>query len=326
MDKLVYFLANWDLFARIWIASWMDEEVGGQIGVLPPDDHQAVSDIHLSAFVSVGACFVISVIYVASLYVWQSRHDRDHPSTIKRRFFSVFVVMFIAPVFVMTLTCDAVFQKYTMWEIMGFRTKGLLTAISLPLVLTAILFLGPLSGTLSNGLWRVYSEPMYWLNAVQNLKWLRNHLVAPLSEEFTFRACMLPLLLQTFQPRLAMLITPLLFGLAHLHHIKERLRDGTALKIVLTVSFFQFFYTTIFGIYSAYLFVRTGHFAAPFVAHAFCNHMGFPDFQEILSQPDRRKHIFIGLYVLGLVSWMVLLPTLTTPSWYGNNLFWVQEL
>lgn len=125
----------------------------------------------------------------------------------------MFVVMMIAPVFVMTLTCDAVFQKHTMWEIMGFRLEGLLTAIALPLLLTAILFLGPLSGTLTNGLWRVYSEPMYWLNAAQDLKWLRNHLVAPLSEEFTFRACMLPLLLQTFRPHTAMLITPLLFGL-----------------------------------------------------------------------------------------------------------------
>lgn len=125
----------------------------------------------------------------------------------------MFVVMLISPVFVMTLSCDAVFQKYSMWEIMGFRLEGLVTAIGLPLVLTAILFLGPLSGTLTNGLWRVYSEPMYWLSAVQNLKWLRNHLVAPLSEEFTFRACMLPLLLQTFKPHTAMLITPLLFGL-----------------------------------------------------------------------------------------------------------------
>uniref|UniRef100_A0A8D8N554 CAAX prenyl protease 2 n=1 Tax=Culex pipiens TaxID=7175 RepID=A0A8D8N554_CULPI len=284
-------------------------------------------EIHLSAAISVGACFIISVIYVASLYVWRSKHDRDHPSTIKRRFFSVFVVMIISPVFVALLTSEGVFQRYSVWQIMGFRLEGLFTAIVLPLVLTATLFLGPLSVTLTNGLWRIYSEPMYWVNAVQNLMWLRNHLVAPLSEEFTFRACMLPLLLQTFRPHVAMLITPLLFGLAHLHHIKERLRDGTPLRVVLTVSFFQFFYTTIFGIYSAYLFVRSGHFAAPFVAHAFCNHMGFPDLQEVTSQPsERRKALFIGLYVLGFVGWIVLLPTLTTPAWYANNLFWAGDV
>ncbi|XP_058461899.1 CAAX prenyl protease 2 [Malaya genurostris] len=290
---------------------------------MEPEEFQSVPDIQLSALVSVGACFAISVIYVASLYVWKSRHDRDHPSTIKRRFFSVFVVMLIAPLFVYFLTCEGVFRKYTMWEIMGFRLEGLLTAICLPLLLTSVLFLGPLSVTLTNGVWRIYSEPMYWMNAVQNLMWLRNHLIAPLSEEFTFRACMLPLLLQTFQPKVAILITPLLFGLAHLHHINERLRDGTPMKIVLTVSLFQFFYTTIFGIYSAYLFVRSGHFLAPFVAHAFCNHMGFPDIQEVLGQTYRRKAIFIGLYLLGMIGWILLLPTLTTPSWYANNLFWV---
>ncbi|XP_055530767.1 CAAX prenyl protease 2 [Wyeomyia smithii] len=289
-------------------------------------EFEPLPKIELPVVTSVGASFVISVIYVASLYVWKSKHDRDHPDTIKRRFCSVFIVMLISPFFVYFLTCDGVFRKYTLWEIMGFRLDGLLTAVCLPVILTSILFLGPLSVTLTNGLWRIYSEPMYWVNAVQNLLWLRNHLIAPLSEEFTFRACMLPLLLQTFHPHVAMLITPLLFGLAHLHHIKERLRDGSKLKIVLTISFFQFFYTTIFGIYSAYLFIRTGHFAAPFVAHAFCNHMGFPDLQEVLQQKDRRRAIFLGLYLLGLVGWILLLPTLTTPSWYANNLFWAGEV
>ncbi|XP_058057241.1 CAAX prenyl protease 2 [Anopheles bellator] len=282
--------------------------------------------IYLSPFVSVGACFVISVIYVASLYIWNTKHDRDHPSTIKRRFFSVFVVMLVAPFFVLALSSKQVFERYSLWEIMGFRREGLFTAASIPLLLTMVLFLGPLSVQLSSGVWRIYSEPMYWMNAVHSLVWLRNHFVAPLSEEFTFRACMLPLLLQTFRPSVAMLITPLLFGLAHLHHIKERLQNGRPLREVLIVSFFQFFYTTIFGIYSAYLFVRSGHFLAPFIVHAFCNHMGFPDVQEVLSQGDHKKYIFIGTYVLGLVGWIVFLPTLTTPGWYANNLFWGWQL
>ena len=35
------------------------------------------------------------------------------------------------------------------------------------------------------------------------------------------------------------------------------------------------------GMYSALLFVRTGHFVAPFVIHAYCNFMGFPDISEV---------------------------------------------
>ncbi|XP_035780153.1 CAAX prenyl protease 2-like [Anopheles albimanus] len=290
------------------------------------DDGSRKDLIYLPALISVGACFVIAVIYVASLYVWNSKHDRDHPSTIKRRFFSVSVVMLVAPVFVIGLTSEAVLKRYTMWQIMGFRADGLFTATFVPLLLTMVLFLGPLSVQLTSGVWRIYSEPMYWVNAVRNLVWLRNHLVAPLSEEFTFRACMVPLLLQTFRPSVAMLITPLLFGLAHLHHIKERLQGGRPLQEVLIVSFFQFFYTTIFGIYSSYLFVRSGHFIAPFIVHAFCNHMGFPDIQEVQSQTDHKKYLFIASYILGLVGWITLLPTLTTPEWYANDLFWAADL
>lgn len=53
---------------------------------------------------------------------------------------------------------------------------------------------------------------MFWLNHFHNLLWLRNHIVAPLSEEFTFRACMLPLLLQSFTPMTSIFITPIFFG------------------------------------------------------------------------------------------------------------------
>lgn len=63
---------------------------------------------------------------------------------------------------------------------------------------------------------------MFWWNYCQNLLWLRNHVVAPLSEEFTFRACMLPLLLQTFSPMTAIFITPLFFGVGKLE--EEALR------------------------------------------------------------------------------------------------------
>jgi prenyl protein peptidase len=171
-----------------------------------------------------------------------------------------------------------------------------------------------------------FAEPMFWLNSFKNLLWLRNHVVAPLSEEFTFRAAMLPILLQTFDPKTAILITPLFFGVAHLHHMHERIKNGMDKKTVILISSFQFVYTSIFGMYSAYLFVRTGHFIAPFAAHAFCNHMGFPDFQEVYNQTNPKRIILIALYVIGLVSFIVLLPSLTVPVWYSNNLFWLQQL
>ncbi|CAG2052940.1 unnamed protein product [Timema podura] len=194
---------------------------------------------------SISACLMLSIIYVSSLYVWNSPHHRDHPSTIKKRFFSASV-----------------------WQLLGLRVRGLFPAVLTSLVLTMMLFLGPLC----------MQEPMYWVSNFQNLIWVRNHIVAPLSEEFTFRACMLPLLLQCFQPITAIFVCPLFFGIG-----------------------FQLSYTTIFGAYSAFLFFKTGHFVAPLTAHAFCNHMGFPDFAEILTYKDPRRCFLIFLYVIGLV-------------------------
>lgn len=113
--------------------------------------------------------------------------------------------------------------------------------------------------------------------------------------------------------------------LAHLHHMIERLRTGMDKKTAVIISCFQFFYTSIFGIYSAYLFVRTGHFIAPFIVHAFCNHMGFPDLPDLISQPEPKRCIYLVIYVLGLVGWIILLPTMTAPELYQNQQFWINS-
>lgn len=85
------------------------------------------------------------------------RFCRDHPTTIKKRFFSVFIVMLISPFFVYFFSSPNLLKHYTIWEVMGLRTGGLLSAFVIPLLLTVVLFLGPLSVQLTNGIWKVYS-------------------------------------------------------------------------------------------------------------------------------------------------------------------------
>lgn len=89
---------------------------------------------------------------------------------------------------------------------------------------------------------------------------------------------------------------------------------------------FQFIYTTIFGAYSAYLFVRTGHFVPSFLAHVFCNIMGLADIMEIVSLPEPRRSITAAIFVIGFISWCYLLSPLTSPALYSNNLFWADSL
>lgn len=171
---------------------------------------------------------------------------------------------------------------------------------------------------LINGILQCYFKPIYWIDNIQNLIWLRNHVVAPLSEEFTFRSCMLPLLLQSFSPFTAIFICPLFFGVAHFHHMIERMRKGLDFKTAFLASCFHFTYTTVFGMYSAFLLWRTGHFVSTFIAHAFCNHMGVPDIQELLTYKGYSRLLIFLIFIIGLVLWICLLYTLTEPSWYYN--------
>ncbi|XP_063231861.1 CAAX prenyl protease 2 isoform X2 [Bacillus rossius redtenbacheri] len=229
--------------------------------------------------------------------------------------------MLISPVF-LYLFLGEKRQNAGLGHVLGLKATGLVPAVAVSLLLTAVLFLGPLCAQGLAGLRRLCTEPLVQAANLQNLIWLRNHVVAPLSEEFTFRACMLPLLLQCFRPMTAVFVCPLFFGVAHFHHMVERMKNGLDFRRALIVSCFQFMYTTMFGAYSAFLFVRTGHFAAPLTAHIFCNHMGFPDFAEILTYKDPRRACLVCLFVLGLAAWCLLLVPLTNPAWFGNQLHW----
>ncbi|XP_026315208.1 CAAX prenyl protease 2 [Hyposmocoma kahamanoa] len=275
-----------------------------------------------SCVFSIFACISLTFFYVASLYVWRSKLSRDHPSTIKRRFFSVSCMMLLAPFFSQYFFTETTLSKSDIYEQMGLRTAGFFAASTLPLLLTAVLFLGPLTMQFFSGLWKLYSEPVYWVSSWQDLVWVRNHVMAPLSEEWVFRACMMPLLLQCLEPMTAVFVGPLLFGIAHFHHIFEQMKAGVEFKTALMISTFQFTYTSIFGAYSAYLFVRTGHFVAPLTAHMFCNHMGFPNFGEVSSYLPLQRIVIIFNFLLGFGLWCTLLTPLTSPDIYDNRLHW----
>lgn len=175
-------------------------------------------------------------IFFFMFLIFLNYYFRDHPSTVKKRFCSVFIVMLISPFVVYYLLCTNENANVPLYEIMGFRIDGIGYAILVPLMLTVILFLGPLSSHALDGTMKLLFQPTYWLECFQNILWLRNHIVAPLSEEFTFRACMMPLLLQSFSPLTAIFLTPLFFGVAHLHHNIERVRLGMDIKTALIIS------------------------------------------------------------------------------------------
>ena len=140
------------------------------------------------------------------------------------------------------------------------------------------------------------------------------------SFDFIFRACMLPILLRNFSVKTSVIVSPMFFGIAHFHHMIEKISKGQDIKSALMMSTFQFAYTTIFGVYSAHLFVQTNHLASCVAVHAFCNFMGFPDFVELFNLPPTKRTILSVVYVTGLVSFSLLLSSLTSASLYQNSL------
>ena len=107
----------------------------------------------------------------------------------------------------------------------------------------------------------------------------RNVVFAPLSEELVFRSILIPSLYAALacpSPTISgssssmvddsagvslfvARISPIWFGIAHLHHLRERLRVGQQpLHVTLLTTLLQLTYTSIFGYISALLFMRTG--------------------------------------------------------------------
>ncbi|XP_026873002.1 CAAX prenyl protease 2 [Electrophorus electricus] len=274
-------------------------------------------------WVSVLSCLLLACSYVGSLYVWKSDLPRDHPSVIKRRFTSVLIVSALSPVFVWAWKeLTGVQSGASLLALMGIRFEGLIPAIILPLVLTMVLFLGPLIQLAMDCPWgfldgiKVAVDPWFWALCLSDMRWLRNQVVAPFTEELVFRACMLPMLVPCAGPSRAIFTCPLFFGVAHFHHVIEllRFRQGTISGIFLS-AVFQFSYTAVFGAYTAFIFLRTGHLAGPVLCHSFCNYMGFPALSTALEHPHRL--IVLSFYVLGVLLFLLLLFPMTDPHFYG---------
>ena len=70
-----------------------------------------------SVWKSLGASFLISFFYVGSLYVWRSDLDRDHPETIKRRFLSAFLTLWISPPVAYFLGASQLIGKYPFHQV-----------------------------------------------------------------------------------------------------------------------------------------------------------------------------------------------------------------
>eukprot|EP01112_Ceratiomyxa_fruticulosa_P005285 TRINITY_DN1589_c0_g1_i1.p1 TRINITY_DN1589_c0_g1~~TRINITY_DN1589_c0_g1_i1.p1 ORF type:complete len:282 (+),score=25.33 TRINITY_DN1589_c0_g1_i1:656-1501(+) len=276
--------------------------------------------LSLTPLTSSLSAVLLACTFVGSLYVWKQKPDepRDHPTTIVKRFISVSVASILSLIYFYFLVDKEKHPEISFGRLIGVHSDGFIYAATIPLILTMIWFLGPLVMWVFDWL---EGDFVLDLSKAPSRIAIRNFFVGPLLEEIVFRACLCPILLAGGYGHVTtMFVSPLLFGLAHMHHIIQHLhKSGKDLKDAWVSVFFQLFYTTIFGAYSAYLFLRTGHLVAPFLCHVFCNVMGFPPIDKLGLYPQ--KVMIMISFVVGLLIFLSLLSTVINPVFF-NSIFY----
>ncbi|GAK67575.1 abi-domain-containing protein [Moesziomyces antarcticus] len=138
--------------------------------------------------------------------------------------------------------------------------------IAAPVLLTSLLYLGPLLTRFLDGQLPFQRQFNFHTDIVErftSLAGVRNFLVGPATEELVFRASILaPLYFAGVTRAKLVLATPGFFGIAHVHHAYNVYVSGgrtrsAAIRGAITATA-QFVYTTAFGWYANFLFLRAG--------------------------------------------------------------------
>jgi len=237
--------------------------------------------------------------------------NRDATGTIQRRFASALLSCGLSAALMHWLSRPALASTrrgFSFAELLGFQTRDVGSACASCLAVTVVIFAGPLV----QHLLAVHVKDAYFISSPAGGRWVaaRNYVLAPFTEEFVFRACLVRLWVEAgFSQPLIIFASPFCFAMAHTHHFVEHVRRLGHRRTALLQVAFQVFYTSLFGMYSNFLLLRTGSTVAVILTHTFCNHQGFPDLGfASRSHPLHQYRMFLGaLYVAGVSAFCYLL-------------------
>ncbi|KAF1961066.1 CaaX prenyl protein-like proteinase Rce1 [Byssothecium circinans] len=230
---------------------------------------------------------LFTVIYVVPFYLSSATRPspqltRDAPSSIRARIRAVTfscVVSVILTVYILYQSGHV--SPSEMLRLLGIWPVSLWDTAR-TMLLVAILFAGPLfEYGIVDGEWRHWVKGSGLYESLCSWIGYRNYVVGPVSEELIWRSLIIPLhVLARFSGMQIIFLTPLYFGIAHIHHLYEfhLTHPQTPLVLAILRSLFQFTYTSLFGFFAAFVFVRTGNVYTAILAHTFCNWMGLPRF------------------------------------------------
>lgn len=250
-------------------------------------------------------CIFHTVLYVGVLYLSPSTRPRAivNPSDIERPndpnyirlrsravTFATIVSLLITLCVVKNATGLSWFaaqKEMGLWPKVGLW--GWLKEVGIVMGLVWWLFMGSLweKFVVGEG-WRWEELRRDWEKVRYTWAGWKNIVVGPVTEELVFRAGMVPLhVLAGRNFGSIVWTTPLFFGIAHIHHLYEfYLRNPTRLTLGILGALFQFVYTTMFGWFAVFVFLRTGCIWNVILVHSFCNFIGLPTVGRIHNQHE----------------------------------------
>ncbi|EJU02489.1 Abi-domain-containing protein [Dacryopinax primogenitus] len=245
--------------------------------------------------------------YVAPLYLWRPAKvgpgkDRNHPDVIKSRLLAITFSSLIDCGIVYYIASRTIAGNISSTlSLLGFQWP----TNSRSFLLTPVIYGGTL---LSCALSRRFPQH----ESLRSWTGIRNYLVAPITEEIVFRSCCLAFAGLAGQSLgYQVWVTPLYFGIAHLHHGWETYKQGgksrRALQRAITATLIQFTYTSLFGAFASFLTVRTQSILPALISHVFCNFMGLPSmFSEEENHP-KSKYLLYTAHLAGIIGFSYLL-------------------
>ncbi|CAG8488284.1 10173_t:CDS:2, partial [Ambispora leptoticha] len=271
-------------------------------------------DFTLSTTSSISLCLLFTISSVGGLYVFKdarisgrNRVSNNHPRVIVQRvkavtttcllsFLEVWLIFRWEGAFVSVSDLSILRQLSTTLNLIGFtlpsRYQILFNQATLPLFLTSILFLGPLL-----------------------VMWFDQEL--PFQARFNWYRDVIALMRSLIGFRNYIFVT-------HIHHAWEYYvnngKNKQAAMIGILQSLMQFTYTTLYGWYATFLFLRTGNMLPLFLCHSFCNMMGFPSVNFKGMSAGRRYTIYAA-FLIGIFGFFFYLWDLTEPRYFDATIY-----
>ncbi|KAG0173545.1 hypothetical protein DFQ28_002151 [Apophysomyces sp. BC1034] len=184
-------------------------------------------------------CVSFTFIYVAGFYLFRQQGpalSRNHPEVILSRLKAVALASIVIPAIV-----HVILPSVPLTLALGILPLKI--SLLTPLLLTIILFCGPLALMYFDEElpWQKHFDLQQELRMITSLLGQRNFIVAPVTEEFVFRACVICVLYHSgFSTAYLIFVSPMYFGLAHLHHAWENYHqwgaNAKALKLAVSSS------------------------------------------------------------------------------------------